>query len=69
MATGTVEWFSPTEGFSSIRPDAGGGDVFVHNSALQQAGMGDLPDESTVGDERMADTRTDRTSAGHLDAR
>ncbi|MAI62080.1 MAG: cold-shock protein [Micavibrio sp. TMED27] len=37
--TGTVKWFNPEKGFGFIVPDNGEGDVFVHISAVEQAGM------------------------------
>ena len=42
MAIGTVKWFNPTKGFGFIQPESGSADVFVHISAVQQAGMGTL---------------------------
>jgi CspA family cold shock protein len=42
MAIGTVKWFNPTKGFGFIQPESGDKDVFVHISAVEQAGMGTL---------------------------
>ncbi len=36
---GTVKWFNPTKGYGFITPDAGGNDVFVHISAVEQSGL------------------------------
>jgi cold shock protein len=37
MATGTVKWFNATKGLGFIQAAAGGGDVFVHISAVERA--------------------------------
>ncbi len=66
MATGTVKWFNPTKGFGFIQPDAGGPDVFVHISAVQRAGLNDLPDGQKVSYELVADKRTGKMSADQL---
>ena len=42
MATGTVKWYNPTKGFGFIQPEGGGKDIFVHASAVERAGHGDL---------------------------
>ncbi|MGC2854392.1 cold-shock protein [Novispirillum sp. DQ9] len=44
MPTGTVKWFNATKGYGFIKPDSGGEDVFVHISAVERAGLGDLQD-------------------------
>ena len=48
MATGTVKWFNSTKGYGFIQPDAGGSDVFVHISAVEQAGLNGLNDNQKV---------------------
>ncbi len=48
MANGTVKWFNTTKGFGFIAPESGGKDVFVHISALEQAGMTTLSDDQKV---------------------
>ncbi len=48
MATGTVKWFNGTKGYGFIEPDDGGKDVFVHVSAVEQAGMRGLQEDQKV---------------------
>lgn len=48
MATGTVKWFNSQKGFGFIQPDGGGSDVFVHISAVERAGMGNLNEGQKV---------------------
>ena len=68
MATGTVKWFNATKGFGFIQPDAGGQDVFVHISAVQRAGMTDLPEGQKLTYELVADKRSGKMSADNLKA-
>jgi CspA family cold shock protein len=42
MATGTVKSFNQSKGYGFIRMDSGGKDVFVHLSAVQEAGLAEL---------------------------
>jgi CspA family cold shock protein len=48
MATGTVKWFNTKKGFGFIQPDGGSKDVFVHISAVEQAGLTGLADDQKV---------------------
>lgn len=48
MTTGTVKWFNTTKGYGFIAPDDGGKDVFVHISAVTQAGLNSLNEGQRV---------------------
>ncbi|GAB4343034.1 MAG: cold-shock protein [Desulfobulbaceae bacterium] len=47
MAEGTVKWFNESKGFGFIQQD-GGGDVFVHYSAIQGQGFKTLAEGDRV---------------------
>ena len=57
MPTGTVKWFNAQKGYGFISPDSGGKDIFVHISAVQQAGMETLRDGQKVSFEEETDRR------------
>jgi cold shock protein len=49
VATGNVKWFNPTKGYGFIQPTSGGGkDVFVHISAVEQAGLNTLNEGQSI---------------------
>jgi CspA family cold shock protein len=48
MTIGTVKFFNSTKGFGFIQPEDGAKDVFVHASAVEQAGMGTLSEGQRV---------------------
>jgi len=42
MNNGTVKWFNAQKGYGFIQPDDGSKDVFVHISAVESSGIGNL---------------------------
>ena len=42
MHTGTVKWFNSTKGYAFVEPNDKSRHVFIHISALEQAGLTDL---------------------------
>jgi cold shock protein len=45
---GTVKWFNTTKGFGFVAPDNGGKDVFVHVTAIERSGVGQLQENQRV---------------------
>lgn len=68
MATGTVKWFNAEKGYGFIQPDEGGKDVFVHVSAVEQAGLRSLQEGQKVDYEVVPDRRTGKSAATNLRA-
>jgi len=66
MPTGTVKWFNATKGYGFIAPESGGKDVFVHVSAVERSGLGQLDEGQRIVYELEADKRTGRESAVNL---
>ena len=65
MPSGTVKWFNTTKGFGFIAPDDGGGDVFVHISAVEQSGLTSLSDNQKI-DFELIEGRDGRQMAGTI---
>ena len=65
MPTGTVKWFNTTKGYGFIAPDGGGKDVFVHISAVEQAEIKELADNTKISFE-LREGRDGRASAVDL---
>jgi CspA family cold shock protein len=65
MITGTVKFFNADKGYGFIAPETGGGDAFVHISAVEQAGMQTLDKDQRVSYELETDRRG-KTSAVNL---
>jgi CspA family cold shock protein len=67
MLTGTVKFFNGIKGFGFIQPDDGSKDVFVHISAVEQAGLGTLTEKQRVSFE-LQKGNNGKTSASNLKA-
>ena len=67
MITGTVKFFNSDKGYGFIAPEGGGGDAFVHISAVERAGMRTLDKDQRVQYELETDRRG-KTSAVNLQA-
>ena len=63
---GVVKWFNQTKGFGFIQPADGGGDVFVHISAVERAGLRGLNEGQSVAYDLEQDRRSGKTSAVNL---
>ena len=64
MANGTVKWFNRNKGYGFIAPSDGDKDVFVHVSALEEAGIPNLDEGQQVSYELA--TNNGKTSAVDL---
>jgi len=64
--SGVVKWFNSAKGFGFIQPNDGGGDVFVHVSAVERAGLHGLQDGQAVSYDLEQDRRTGKASATNL---
>ncbi len=65
MITGTVKFFNADKGYGFIAPEGGGGDAFVHISAVERAGMRTLDKDQRISYELETDRRG-KTSAVNL---
>lgn len=66
MEKGSVKWFNETKGYGFISPDSGGGDVFVHISAVEQAGLRGLNEGQAISYEIQVDQQRGKSSAVNL---
>jgi Cold shock proteins len=64
-ASGTVKWFDPTKGYGFIKPEDGGKDVFVHVTAVREAGLQTLVEGQPINYELK--TERGKTAASNLE--
>ncbi len=65
MPIGTVKFFDTTRGFGFITPDDGSKDIYVHTSAVKEAGLSVLTEGQKVEYE-VVSTPDGKTAAGNL---
>ena len=65
MTNGIVKFYNDQKGFGFIQPDGGGNDVFVHISAVEQAGLSQINEGQKVSFETETG-RNGKTSAVNL---
>ena len=68
MAIGTVKWFNTQKGYGFIQPESGSKDVFVHISAVERSGMGNLREGQRLSFDVEMDPRSGKSSAANLRA-
>ena len=64
MINGTVKWFNIDKGYGFISPDNGQKDVFVHISAVNNAGLSSLKEGDKVSFDEAR--HNGRISAGNI---
>ena len=57
MAIGTVKFFNTSKGFGFISPEGGAKDVFVHATAVEDAGMRSLAEGQRVSFDIQPDAK------------
>jgi CspA family cold shock protein len=68
MTVGTVKFFNAIKGFGFISPEDGSGDVFVHISAVERAGMRTITEGQKLSFEVVQDRRSGKNAAQDLQA-
>jgi cold shock protein len=68
MTVGSVKFLNAQKGFGFISPEDGSQDVFVHVSAVEQAGMTTLNEGQRISFDVVKDPRKGKTNAQNLKA-
>ena len=64
METGTIKWFNSTKGYGFIEPSDKSRDVFLHISAVEQAGITNLNEGQKISFETV--TQKGKLSATYI---
>lgn len=68
MAIGTVKWFNTTKGYGFIQPEDGTEDVFLHISAVERSGIGNLHEGQKLSYDLQRDPKKGKNAAANLKA-
>ena len=68
MNTGTVKFYNAQKGFGFIQPDNGGPDAFVHISAVERSGLGEIVEGQKLSYDMERDRKSGKMSACSLQA-
>lgn len=68
MPIGTVKFFNEQKGYGFIAPEGGGGDAFVHITAVERSGMSTLRENQRVSYELQEDRRGKMAATNLKDA-
>lgn len=67
MNRGTVKFYNSQKGYGFIASENGSGDVFVHASALERAGISGLAEGQKVSFETELDRRNGKTAVSRIE--
>jgi CspA family cold shock protein len=66
MTTGVVKFYNSDRGYGFIKPDDGGPDVFVHVTALEQAGLQSIAEGARLSFDAVMDQRKGKANAQNV---
>lgn len=68
MQQGKIKWFNPEKGFGFIVPDSGCGDVFLHISIVEEAGLDMLePGQKVLFESVLREDKGGKYYASHIE--
>jgi CspA family cold shock protein len=68
MTSGIVKFYNANRGYGFIQPTDGSGDVFVHATALERAGITNLIEGQNVKFDTEVDRRSGKTAVANIEA-
>ncbi|MEJ2753643.1 MAG: cold-shock protein [Chloroflexota bacterium] len=67
MTSGIVKFYNANRGYGFIQPTDGSGDVFVHATALERAGITNLVEGQNVKFDTEVDRRSGKTAVANIE--